>query len=95
MLAGLGTRSNTEVHDPFQTARRSFAGTVIEDWIRQAKTADKLTRAAASVREIRDAEARAKRAGATASDIEQALVDITSADLWRALASLRRDLLKM
>ena len=95
LLAGLGTRSNTEVYDAFQTARRSFAGTVIEDWIRQAKTADKLARAAASVREITDAAARAKRAGATASDIEQALVDITSADLWRTLASLRRDLLEM
>ena len=79
----------------FHTAQRSYAGTVIEGWIRLAQTADSLARATAAVREIKDAAARAKRAGTTATAIERTLLGTTSSDLGRALAGLRRDLLGM
>ncbi len=95
VLAGLGTWSRSEADRAFQSGKRSFAGTVIEDWIRQAQTVDALAREAAAARADKSAAARAKRIRATATEIERKLVGVTSADLRRVLADLRRDLLAL
>jgi hypothetical protein len=95
VLAGLGTRSRSEADSAFHAARRSWAGTVVEDWLEQAQDADVLVRAAIAVRAIENGAARAKRARTTATAIEEALAGITSIDLWRALTGLRRELLAM
>jgi hypothetical protein len=92
VVAGLGTWPRAEADKTFQAARRSFAGTSVEDWIRQAQSADTLARAAVAARDTKDAKARARRAQAAATAIERGLVDITSAGLWGTLAGLRREL---
>lgn len=95
VLAGLGTWSRTESEQTFQTGKRRYAGTVIDDWMHQAQTADALARATTAVRSITNAAARTKRARAVAMEIHQALNGITNIDLWRALVGLHRDLLGM
>ncbi len=95
VLAGLGTRSRNEATTAFHAAKRPYAGTVIEQWIGDAQTVDALARDAASVRATKNAAARARRARATMAEIDRALLGIPSADLWRALAALRRELAAM
>jgi hypothetical protein len=95
VLDGLGTWSRVEAERAFQSGKRSFAGTVIENWIRQAQTVDTLAREAEAARGVKNTAARAKRIRAAAADIERQLVATTSADLWRVLANLRRDLLAL
>lgn len=93
VLARLGTWSRQEAEASLQTAKRAFAGTVVEAWIRQAQILDPLARTAAAVRAHKPGAERGKQARALVSDIERQLVGVTNADLWRVLARLRSELL--
>ncbi|MFO1076407.1 MAG: CAP domain-containing protein [Planctomycetota bacterium] len=95
VLAGLGIWSRQEATNAFQAGKHAFTGTVVDDWIRQAQIADALARSAAEIRGSKNAKARAKQAGVLVVDIERQLADITSVDLWRTLAEVRRSLLGM
>lgn len=76
-----------------RAAKRVFAGTVVEAWLDDAGTADALVRAAALARAIESSKRRATRVAEAAADIEQALAEVRSPDLWHRLAALRHELL--
>ena len=94
VLARLGTWSRADADRVLQAAMRSFAGTVVEAFVRAAGKADVLARAAAEARSTKSAGARERLGRAAVAAIERELPAVTHAGLWRALARLRGELLR-
>lgn len=95
VLQQLGTGAAARVEEEIRAGLRAFAGTDLVVWFEQARHADRLARAAESLRSTESSGARSRRAQALAEQIDRGMAEIPSPELWQHLEAVRRTLLSL